>query len=402
MKEPLPDGFTKAATIRNWSNDVMGTIGFKRGVPRHRWRFLNGNTYYLPQAVASIGADVIVDTDPTFEWIGKRELLQRRGYESRLVVVVPHTHNREKQLRGYLRGLGPENATNNGPAGAAWDPTAPPDPIHFSCPVPVEADFGITGLIQAGTWQDPSHLEAARRLLLARYDLKIGLWDLANNETLRQTLLDEVDLKEVPTGRVAVPPGAATRAARRVAEKISNTQAEASAQHAIARLLVALEGSGWIWARQGTFRLGLTEPVTPYEGAGGTFPLVSLNLTISKRSTTVDVFNWLYNDIDIGSYLAVHRAALEQIAAPDECPLIADPARSTIWKARGGWADEVDWHERSAVLITKAEEWVNELRPFCEACRQIFKKKMAASQPGESFLKRYGVDYVRPRNEEQR
>ena len=48
--------------LRNRDDTDMGTVGFKRGERGKRWRFLNGNDYYLTQAAASIGATVIVDT----------------------------------------------------------------------------------------------------------------------------------------------------------------------------------------------------------------------------------------------------------------------------------------------------------------------------------------------------
>ena len=78
-----------------------------------------------------------------------------------------------------------------------------PDPIAYTCPVPVQADFTVTGLVQNGEWQDPSDLEAARSLLQASDDLKIGIWDLVGNATLRRTLLEAVPSAPPPPIAVA-------------------------------------------------------------------------------------------------------------------------------------------------------------------------------------------------------
>lgn len=72
----------------------------------------------------------------------------------------------------------------------------------------------MTGLIKDGLWQDPSDLEAARALLQARFDLRIGIWDLASNPTLRKTLLDGQPSTPAPADPVPIPNAAAGRARR--------------------------------------------------------------------------------------------------------------------------------------------------------------------------------------------
>ena len=108
-----------------------------------------------------------------------------------LVLVVPHTHALGEffghvALAGQERRPRPPTATPTVPATSLG---REPDPLNYAASVPVHAQFKVTGLIKDGAWQDPSGLEAARELLQARYDLTLGIWDLAPNPTLRTTLL---------------------------------------------------------------------------------------------------------------------------------------------------------------------------------------------------------------------
>jgi hypothetical protein len=195
IREELPAGFEKAKMLRNWNREHMGDIGFKRGAQGARWWFLEGNDYYLPDSVTSIGPAVVVDTTP---WLLLKDtrannltaLEGSRLFSAEAIIVAPHTYSADSYFKSYSEwirhGRPPDPAREWTPQTNDWDPSARPDPLHYAIPVPVSSTFSITGLMVAAEWRNSADLEAARVLLEARYDLKLGIWDLASNPTLRR------------------------------------------------------------------------------------------------------------------------------------------------------------------------------------------------------------------------
>ena len=128
------------------------------------------------------------------------------------VLIVPDTHYLQESFDQFVLGEQAWAAYADEHPQETPKASRKPDPLDYASAVPVQAEFKITGLIQEGAWQDPSDLEAARALLQYRYDLTIGIWDLASNPTLRATLLDVVEVRPAPPIEVAVPAAANARA----------------------------------------------------------------------------------------------------------------------------------------------------------------------------------------------
>jgi hypothetical protein len=388
--EPLPDSYTEAHRLESWNGTVMGTVGFKTAAPSRRWRFLKGNEFYLDKAGERIGAAVLIDTSESLTHDG--DLLperyaafeQRRLMKSNSIIVMPHTHRSESLVRGYLawvRGGRPAAEKISAPI-TAWDPTAPPDPVHYTCPVPIEAQFGVTGLVQDGEWRDPSDLEAARVLLQARYDLKIGIWDLVGNPTLRNTLLSSAPLAPAPTQAAPIPVGAAQRAQKSIAAKAAE---KAEAEHSLDQIAASfrrLKALGWKRPAEGhgIMHLPLTDNYPQWPG-DDPCPLVQLTFEISKRQATVSAFTILYNQVDITQYVADRHETFESIAAPDHFPLPLDKSSHLIlWRAPGGWADNVNWVDRAAALSERTLHWRAALQELCNQCRHAHAKKFQRAQ----------------------
>lgn len=386
MGGTLPEGYDKVETLRNWNEVDMGTIGVKRGAWGKRWWFLNGNDYYLDHAGPTIAPSVIVDTspwiiyDPDYERVSYQHLEQSRPFSDMAVLVVPHTAAAETFFRGYADWIAasrppPDLHEWQPPEISQYDPDAPPDPLRYTTLIPIRGDFGVTGLVRDGTWQDPSGLEAARKLLEARYDYTIGIWDLADNPTLRQTLLDVVPVEIAPIAEASVPVEAASRAMSSVDKVMTQRQNEREALTRIVSLSAPLEALGWEVGSRATnpvLVLPLTEPIERYPG-GGADPLVMLQMAVEKRSTSIRVFQLLYNQLDISEYVEKRLARLEEIASPAELGSEKPtPASKTLWHAPGGWADEeIDWHERMRVLARCTEAWVETFTEFAAACRRV-------------------------------
>ncbi|WP_042379779.1 hypothetical protein [Streptacidiphilus melanogenes] len=383
MDEALPDGYTFAHRLQNWNNEVMGTIGFKPGDPGSRWRFLKGNEFYLSAAGKVIGASVVIDTSETVTGSDRLSSAvftafeERRLYSPDTVLVMPHTHHTESLLRGYLAWLraGRPDTTEMPTPALPWDPAAPPDPIRYTCPVPIEARFGVTGLIRDGQWSDPSDLEAARSLLQARYDLKIGIWDLVGNPTLRRALLASTPHEPGPTHSAPVPAGSAQRAQKRVAAKMSQKADQELALRRIADQLEPLEALGWKPNEHtgSTMVLPLTAEYRLWPDSDP-FPLVRLEFEIVKRQSTVRAFTSMYNQVDVTDYVTARRVTFEEIASPDGCQLERD-VRPVLWRAPGGWADDGDWQQRASSLVTRTILWRNALQDLCSQCEQVLAKR---------------------------
>ncbi|KUN06936.1 hypothetical protein AQI96_32445 [Streptomyces canus] len=124
-------------------------------------------------------------------------------------------------------------------------------------------------------------------------------------------------------------------------------------------------------------RLPLTDDYPPWP-EDDPFPLVQLEFEISKRQSSVSVFTILYNQVDISQYVTDRRETFESIAAPDRCQL--GNSRPILWRALGGWADDVDWLQRTTALAEHTRRWRPALQKLCSQCQDAHAKKFQRAQ----------------------
>jgi hypothetical protein len=385
LDDELPDGFEHAATIpgidRRW-----GQIGVRRERADRRWQLLNGNDYYLTHIAQHLGVCVLVDTSgsyvngeeygpPSAEALESFE--QSRVHRPSGLVVLPHTHATETFVGRYVSwlesGRKRSKPIGRGPGwdpGAIprWDPTAPPDPISFTHPIPIQARFNVTALVQHGHWVDPSALESARSLLQARYDLNIGIWDLVANPTLRTTLLEEVVVDTAPDTPANVPVGAAERARASVEAKVRRDAESSARVRHVAAGLASLQSDNWSRLERGWAECPLSEAHARWAGQEPR-ALVSLGLTVTKRATRVSVRTSVYNDLDLRHYVEERRADLEEIAGGG-LPRFK-PSDPVLLELSGGWGDEVDWPERAQDLLARTAAWRLIFAPLVDEARAV-------------------------------
>lgn len=376
--DELPKGYEQVAALSARNGESLGVIGVRDGEAGYRWRFVEGPAF-LEHTAERIGARVIVNTDPwmrgpvdqerfgtaPFEVLEK-DLLSLDGS----VLVLPHTHAIEGWLGSYVDWVetGRPISQPTSRDQPEWDPDAPPDPIRYTYPVAARASFKVTGLIQDGQWRKAADLEAARALLHSRYDLRIGIWDLASNRVLRDTLLEEAAGPSAPpTGPTQVPRGAAERADAVVQEKLD--------QRAVVRNIVErlepLRSAGWQAARYPyeQMHLPLTEPLALWPGREEKEPLLWLTLIVSKRQTTVSIWSPMHRDVELVERVRGLHSQLESCAGQASIDL--DSGWPTIWKVSGGWGDQVDWFARARELTTRTPEWVEVFRDLVGECRRV-------------------------------
>lgn len=72
-------------------------------------------------------------------------------------------------------------------------------------PMVVDADFSLTYFLDSGSPGSAADLDAALTFVLSRYDLNIGLWDLARDPGLRESLLSPEELESAPSHQASMP-----------------------------------------------------------------------------------------------------------------------------------------------------------------------------------------------------
>ncbi|HZT96919.1 MAG TPA: hypothetical protein VFB34_08790, partial [Chloroflexota bacterium] len=294
-----------------------------------------------------------------------------------IVLVVPHTAGIEVVMGDYSRWVsagrpeGRDVVSQLAEGVPMWDPDAPPDPVRYLRLVPVEANFKVTGVIQDARPRNPGDIEAARSLLASRYDLKIGFWDLVSNPLLRQTLLDKMPEKPAPEIQAVVPLIASARASKAVAKRVDERMAEKQALAAVTEEMECIESIGWARskARSDGFQLAsfaLTEPMQRWETQPAS-PLVSLGLTVNRRSCSIAMHTTMYNDVSVPTYMSTRKERFEQIAL-QSLPRLGQIA-PVLWSLSGGWGDSVDWRQRCEKIAVMTPQWVDALADLVTECR---------------------------------
>jgi hypothetical protein len=95
-------------------------------------------------------------------------------------------------------------------------------------PTAVDAQFQITLFLDHGKPASAADLNAAFELVLSRYDLKIGLWDLARDSGLRESLLTPRQVQAAPSNAAQMPEAARASAARSKRVRADRQEAESS------------------------------------------------------------------------------------------------------------------------------------------------------------------------------
>jgi hypothetical protein len=220
--ESLPTGYRNLARLRSSGGADMGSVGVRFDDPAPRWCFVDGSEYYLRLVANHLGACVLIDTTGELPFLGTWGTLSIEYCAPSAcpqMFVVPDTARMRDRIDAFLAGHPRETQeVETRAASAPYVPGAPRDPADFLRFPVARAECNVSGLLRAGQWEDSAGLEAARMLLLKRFDLKLGLWDLALNPVLRSAVLDPLPVRRAPKEPVHAPAHARKRA-RREAEK---------------------------------------------------------------------------------------------------------------------------------------------------------------------------------------
>ena len=146
----------------------------------------------------------------------------------------------------------------------------------------VSTELQISGFLDRGLIGSATAAQAALEFVQARYDLKVGFWDLVRDDVLRETLLKEHPLPTRPSKAAPVPIEAKRHAKQAAAKKRADKAARRRMHKFIFPLL---KDRGWVsapWLEEG---LDYVLPVTGRE-IPGTFDkggTVKFSLAVYKK-----------------------------------------------------------------------------------------------------------------------
>lgn len=201
-----------------------------------------------------------------------------RFVEPGSVLIVPHTRLVERFLNAYSEWVNLAREPN------ITDFLVEEDAVDLAKAAPPStssATFEVTGLFAANSWQNPRPLEAARRLKQERFDLDIGLWDLVNDEPLRQALLEEEPLDAASTEPIDLPAAYLAAAQSQLDEKERLSEQRADQRRSdLDEVTKMLAEDGWVEydQRPDAFTYTLAEGID----ADGS--VMDFNLYINKGS----------------------------------------------------------------------------------------------------------------------
>ena len=318
----IASGHQEVVVLKNWQGVHMVAFGFGATRENVRWRIIDGIEFSVRMVADSIGASLIVDADGTlssalFGGSDNGSFSVERGpaapgARTIDVIVLPDTPRIRERVERALKP--PERPDNTQEMPVEFDPTAPRNPDDYLRLAVLGARCSVTGLCRRGEWDDGSGLEAARLLLLRRFDLRLGLWDLAFNPVLRATVLETCPPEETPERAVQVPAGDRQRAVRNAARATERKQRSRLAVDLIFQSMRAvLSQAGWVIDERGGLIRPLTEPLSNWPDAP-TGPLAALRFDLNKTSAQVVAWQWFYNDMDLRDFVTRRRAAFEAIA----------------------------------------------------------------------------------------
>lgn len=361
--------------------------------PTGRWRLVDMSQMWEGHQNPA----VVVDTWGWF-WFNAMSASDYAHFEktwlprNNLVIVAPHTHAATLFLDGYTQWVADGRHQNT------LDRPLPPYDWDLSqIPVvPVEADFHVTGVLQDGHWVGPAPLEAARALLQARFDLRIGLWDLATNDALRTTLLRETPVLAAPETTANRPAPVIAREQRIKAQRSPEEVERDNAWAAAAEVLKTLDAHGWTADLPDSF--GNVDPDAQYHR--------SLPLAVVPEPDPTDdrprhpalrpgkPIAWLHCNFrpavehtvglivapptgqrlryQIGMFFFDNSEAIANTSAPYAAHGLSGGGQGMLFDSltNFGGPDPAGWQDRIEFIMQKTPAWRALLQPVIDMCLQ--------------------------------
>jgi hypothetical protein len=305
--------------------------------------------------------------------------VDRGPYEGTRMFVAPDTLAMRRLVDDLLQGL----AADEPDAERPWEDRYRYLRLHSK-----RAECSVTGLVIGARWADASGVEAARRLLLERFDLRVGLWDLALNPALRGTVLEPAPFPPVTDEEAEAP----TLARRRAEQEAGGVQRA---------LYPGLATAGWKLTRFG-LQHSIARSKSHPQSDQPKHPY--LRVLVDAHAVRVLVWHWSYNLFDINSFVDARRVEFDAIAVvPPRKPYSASnasilakyrkpgevvyeagrPINDTrwvlLWSVNRGWADvDADWMVIAKEIALRTGAWVELLADAVAECLGVERRRLLA------------------------
>jgi hypothetical protein len=292
------------------------------------------------------------------------------------VIVLPHTPIVEAKARRILKRRPGPAATH---ITASADQTHPAESRRYAASLEriedlqradsyvLSHDFHITFWADEGEVRDAADLDAAMTFVKSRYDLNLGLWDLAREPALRETLLEREAIALPSAAPTVVPGELAAKATEKATERREAEAAELDGRRRHHQAIwPTLSREGWHippWQREGVdYRLA-AGPLVPSPFAENyDEPALFLSLGIQKRQAVLALVETSLTG-RTKEFLEAHRDLIARItgAPPDE-------AKQVVWRIPGkGWAGSAQgWPQHLQTIASLVAKLAPLLEPLGE------------------------------------
>ena len=384
VRRPKADGSLQRVPINKLLGDafdLMGIAGKTGGAPEipamkstARYRvlpyLLRMDDLQVDQPPTVVVSSVHETYDDGTDIVGQRPLDVFLSRWPEATIVLPHTPMIEAKVESVLAngvrrpqpGVGLASRTHPDESGryvAARERLAE---LRQAQPYVLSGDLHVTYWMDQGRLMNPVDLDAALAFLGARYDLTFGLWDLARDPILRDSLLTKSAPRELDSSPAPVPAEVMESARSKAEERASSKAHEKMERKRVDSVIgSALSAAGWQKVKRGyQFPAGPKRALSP--GAEPR-PVVVVRLEIQKRQATVS----LYELSRTGRAEAFLRAHADEIKDVTGRP--PEPDTQTIVRFPDlGWdGDTEPWASKIPILQKLVELVVPQLGPLAEA-----------------------------------
>ena len=218
-------------------------------------------------------------------------------------------------------------------------------------PVVVDADFKVTYFLDNGVAGNAADLDAALAFVLSRYDLKFGLWDLARDPGLRESLLSPEELEATRSPSATIPAPSATIPAKLKASAIRSKTArmkkarseEDSRERLHGVLWPHLKKRGWrTWDGKAKGRSYIL-PMAAYVKWSEFYdpaPILYCELAVTKKQSSFRFKSPPFEFSGRSEFLVEHGDALKQMTKQP-------PSKDVLcrFESRGWFNESWDWEQ---------------------------------------------------------
>lgn len=236
-------------------------------------------------------------------------------------------------------------------------------------PVVVDDEFRITYFLDEGTPGNSADLDASLTFVLSRYDLKVGLWDLARDPGLRKSLLSPEELQTPSSDSIETPPELSRAAVKAKEARLKRRQAERENRRRLHEVIwPILKRQKW---QKGKYRgdaysLAMGNSVQ-LQGRQGPVPILFFSLVVYKQQSVLSLVAQPFVTGTV-EYLRENADGLERVTGQ---PLDGEAENEVCRFFGQGWDNEAanrrEMLDTTTAVVTLLEPTIGTLRSQAEA-----------------------------------